>query len=70
LHAGLASLAHGLDVNELYRAAEAIKSSQIVHLFATGGSIRIAQHASFKLMRMGIYLWRSQKPFSQMPKPR
>lgn len=55
-----------LDVNELYRAAEAIKSSQIVHLFATGGSIRIAQHASFKLMRMGYLSVAIAEPFSQM----
>lgn len=42
-----------LDINELARAVEAISAAECVHFFSVGGSMRIAQLAAFKLMRMG-----------------
>lgn len=62
----LQALISVLDANELTRAAAAIEGCQMVHFFATGGSIRIAQHASFKLMRMGYLSIAIAEPFSQM----
>lgn len=49
----LQNLVTVLDVDELVRAAEAIAAGHCLHFFAAGGSMRVAQHAAFKLMRMG-----------------
>jgi RpiR family carbohydrate utilization transcriptional regulator len=49
----LQSLISVLDTDELARAAEAISNADAIHFFAAGGSVRVAQHTLFKLMRMG-----------------
>jgi len=49
----LQSLISVLDTDELARAADAIGNADAIHFFAAGGSVRVAQHTIFKLMRMG-----------------
>jgi DNA-binding MurR/RpiR family transcriptional regulator len=55
-----------LDVDELERAAAALEAADLVHFFAAGGSVRVAQHAAFKLMRMGYLSVVNPEPFAQM----
>ena len=62
----LQSLAAVLDVNELDRAAGLMQNAETIHFFAAGGSTRVAQHAVFKLMRMGYLAIASEEPFAQM----
>jgi len=54
-----------LDVDSLARAAAAITSADCLHFFAAGGSMRIAQHAAFKLMRMGYLSVAHSDPYAQ-----
>jgi DNA-binding MurR/RpiR family transcriptional regulator len=62
----LQSLKAVLDVNELDRAARLMEKAEIIHFFAAGGSTRVAQHAVFKLMRMGYLSISHEEPFAQM----
>lgn len=54
-----------LDVGELARAAEAISAAGSMHFFSAGGSMRVAQHAAFKLMRMGYLAVAHSDPYAQ-----
>jgi RpiR family transcriptional regulator, carbohydrate utilization regulator len=62
----LQSLMSVLDPNELARAAEVINNTDAVHFFSAGGSIRVAQHAVFKLLRMGYLAIGYSEQFTQM----
>ena len=62
----LQSLVAVLDTNELAKAADIIKNADAIHFFAAGGSIRVAQHAVFKLMRMGYLAISYSELFTQM----
>jgi len=62
----LQSLTDVLDLDELARAAKVIEDADVIHFFSAGGSIRIAQHASFKLTRMGYLAIAQAEPFAQM----
>ena len=62
----LQMLMAALDIEELWRAAKALEASTCIHFFASGGSIRVAQHAAFKLMRLGYLSFAQAEPFSQM----
>jgi DNA-binding MurR/RpiR family transcriptional regulator len=62
----LQNLVAVLDVNELARAAEAISAADCLHFFSAGGSMRVAQHAAFKLMRMGYLSMAVCDPIAQM----
>jgi RpiR family carbohydrate utilization transcriptional regulator len=55
-----------LDPDELFQAAEVIGKADVIHFFAAGGSIRVAQHAVFKLMRMGYVAIGNAEYFAQM----
>jgi DNA-binding MurR/RpiR family transcriptional regulator len=54
-----------LDVNELARAAKVILAADRLHFFSAGGSMRVAQHAAFKLMRMGYLSIAHSDPYAQ-----
>lgn len=54
-----------VDTNELERAAKVISAAICVHFFAAGGSVRVAQHAAFKLMRMGYMSVAYSDPYTQ-----
>jgi DNA-binding MurR/RpiR family transcriptional regulator len=54
-----------LDVNELARAAKAIAAADCLHIFSLGGSMRVAQHAALKLMRMGYLTVVYAEPYTQ-----
>jgi DNA-binding MurR/RpiR family transcriptional regulator len=62
----LQSLVAALDINDLKRAVDAIQSSHCINFFSAGGSIRIAEHTVFKLLRMGYMAVAQAEPFSQM----
>jgi DNA-binding MurR/RpiR family transcriptional regulator len=62
----LQSLMSVLDTDELARAADVINKADAIYFFAAGGSIRVAQHAVFKLMRMGYLAIESAEYFAQM----
>lgn len=62
----LQSLRSVLDADELARAADALSKANAIHFFAAGGSIRVAQHAIFKLMRMGYLAIGYSEFFAQM----
>ena len=62
----LQMLTTALDIEELGRAAKALEASTCIHFFAAGGSIRVAQHATFKLMRLGYLSFAEAEPFAQM----
>jgi DNA-binding MurR/RpiR family transcriptional regulator len=62
----LQNLVTVLDINELARAAEAISAAECLHFFSAGGSMRVAQHAAFKLMRMGYLSIAHSDPLTQM----
>lgn len=55
-----------VDTNELARAADVMSKADVIHFFAAGGSIRVAQHAIFKLMRMGYLAIGYSEYFAQM----
>jgi DNA-binding MurR/RpiR family transcriptional regulator len=61
----LQNLVAVLDVSELARAAEAISAADSLHFFSAGGSMRVAQHAAFKLMRMGYLAVAHSDPYAQ-----
>lgn len=62
----LQNLLSVLDLGELARAAEAIAGADCLHFFSVGGSMRVAQHAAFKLMRMGYLAVAYSDPYAQM----
>jgi len=62
----LQNLKSVLDLNELARAADAISAAECLHFFSLGGSMRVAQHAAFKLMRMGYLSLAYSDPNAQM----
>jgi len=62
----LQSLISVLDTAELSRAADVINKADAIHFFAAGGSVRVAQHAVFKLMRMGYLAIGYSEIFAQM----
>lgn len=62
----LQSLTVVLDINDLSRAANEMEKADSIHFFSAGGSIRISQHAAFKLMRMGYLSIAYSEPFTQM----
>lgn len=62
----LQNLVAVLDVNELARAAEAISAAECLHFFSAGGSMRVAQHAAFKFVRMGYLSMANADPLAQM----
>ncbi|MBU1934485.1 MurR/RpiR family transcriptional regulator [Patescibacteria group bacterium] len=62
----LQMLTTSIDINELGRAAKALENSSCIHFFAAGGSIRVAQHAAFKLLRLGYPSFAQSEPFSQI----
>jgi DNA-binding MurR/RpiR family transcriptional regulator len=62
----LQNLLSVLDLGELARAAEAVKGADCLHFFSMGGSMRVAQHAAFKLMRMGYPAMAYSDPYAQM----
>lgn len=62
----LQSLMSVLDISELTRAAEVINDADAIHFFSAGGSTRVAQHAIFKLMRMGYLAIGYSELFTQM----
>lgn len=62
----LQSLMTVLDTDELARAANAMSQANVIHFFAAGGSVRVAQHAIFKLMRMGYLAIGYSEFFTQM----
>lgn len=62
----LQNLVAVLDVNELARAAEAISAAECLHFFSAGGSMRVAQHAAFKFVRMGYLSIANADPLAQM----
>ena len=55
-----------LDLRELERAAKAISNADCIHFLSLGGSMRVAQHAAFKLMRMGYLAVAYSDPNAQM----
>ena len=55
-----------LDTDELARAADVMSKADVIHFFAAGGSVRVAQHAIFKLMRMGYLAIGYSEYFAQM----
>jgi DNA-binding MurR/RpiR family transcriptional regulator len=61
----LQNLVAVLDVNELARAAKVILAADRLHFFSAGGSMRVAQHAAFKLMRMGYLSIAHSDPYAQ-----
>lgn len=62
----LQNLMSVLDTDELARAADIISQADAIHFFAAGGSIRVAQHAIFKLMRMGYLAIGNAEYYAQM----
>ena len=62
----LQMLTTAIDIEELGRAADALEKSTCIHFFAAGGSIRVAQHAAFKLLRLGYPAYAQSEPFSQI----
>jgi len=62
----LQNLMSVLDTDEFARAAGIINKADVIHFFAAGGSIRVAQHAIFKLMRMGYLAIGYSEYFAQM----
>ena len=62
----LQNLVELLDVTELDRAAKAISAADCLHFFSAAGSMRVAQHAALKLMRMGYLSITHTDPTAQM----
>jgi DNA-binding MurR/RpiR family transcriptional regulator len=62
----LQSLRSVLDADELANAADAMSKADVIHFFAAGGSVRVAQHAVFKLMRMGYLAFSDAEFYAQM----
>lgn len=62
----LQNLLEVLDPDELGRAAKAVEAADCVHFFAAGGSMRVAQNAAFKLIRMGYLAFSEADSLVQM----
>ena len=62
----LQNLMSVLDTDEVAQAANLISEADVIHFFSAGGSVRVAQHAIFKLMRMGYLAIGYSEYFAQM----
>jgi RpiR family carbohydrate utilization transcriptional regulator len=61
----LQNLIEVLDTDLLAQAAKAVAAADCLHFFSAGGSVRIAQHAAFKLTRMGYLSVAYTDPYTQ-----